>query len=111
MQILENYFGNYRHWPRGAVPVSVARFPPAKYAGKQFLDIAPEPWLLEGVKTGNISKEMFSKIYLKQLEALGKEYILSKLQEIGGGNDVVLLCYEAPGDFCHRHLLLNWLCT
>ena len=24
-------------------------------------------------------------------------------------HDCVLLCYEKPGDFCHRHILANWL--
>lgn len=25
------------------------------------------------------------------------------------GEDAVLLCYEKPGDFCHRHLVSQWL--
>jgi hypothetical protein len=25
------------------------------------------------------------------------------------GDDAVLLCYEKPGQFCHRHLVAQWL--
>lgn len=25
------------------------------------------------------------------------------------GDNVVLCCYEKPGDFCHRHILIKWL--
>jgi hypothetical protein len=23
--------------------------------------------------------------------------------------DIILLCYEKPNEFCHRHLVANWL--
>lgn len=26
-----------------------------------------------------------------------------------GENDIALICYEKPSDFCHRHLLTEWL--
>jgi len=25
------------------------------------------------------------------------------------GMDIALVCYEKPGDFCHRHLVAEWL--
>ena len=41
--------------------------------------------------------------------SIGRQTILRKLEELSGGRDVVLICYEAPGDFCHRHLLKEFL--
>ena len=26
-----------------------------------------------------------------------------------GENDIALICYEKPSDFCHRHLVAEWL--
>ena len=26
-----------------------------------------------------------------------------------GENDIALICYEKPTDFCHRHLVSDWL--
>lgn len=26
-----------------------------------------------------------------------------------GENDIALICYEKPADFCHRHLVAEWL--
>ena len=34
---------------------------------------------------------------------------LYKLAEKSQDEDIVLICYEKPGDFCHRHLVANWL--
>ena len=25
-----------------------------------------------------------------------------------GENDIALICYEKPSDFCHRHLVADW---
>ena len=25
------------------------------------------------------------------------------------GDNAVMLCYEKPGDFCHRHLIADWI--
>ena len=35
--------------------------------------------------------------------------MLRKLQEVSGGRDIALCCFEKPDDFCHRHLLADWL--
>ena len=51
------------------------------------------------------------------------EQVLSKLSAIDvvldfsrlsygfniGENDICLICYEKPSDFCHRHLVADWL--
>lgn len=54
----------------------------------------------------------FRASYLRQLEELGLEGILGKLAGISreaGGLALVLLCYEPAGEFCHRHVLSDWL--
>jgi uncharacterized protein (DUF488 family) len=38
--------------------------------------------------------------------------VIEDLQKIANTKDtdkIILLCYEKPGDFCHRHLVADWL--
>ena len=32
-----------------------------------------------------------------------------KLKELTQSDQIILLCYEKPDDFCHRHLVAQWL--
>lgn len=110
MKIYTDYYGNYKHWAPGAVPISISRFPPAGYKGKECKIVAPEEWLLEAMKTGNASQEFYIKAYKKQLDSLGgPNVIMGVLSEISEGKDIILVCYEKDGDFCHRHLLKKYL--
>jgi hypothetical protein len=48
------------------------------------------------------------------LSHLSADAILARLQYIceqAKTDKVVLLCWEAPGKFCHRHLVAEWLRT
>lgn len=31
------------------------------------------------------------------------------IEDIAEGQDVALVCFEAPGCFCHRHILADYL--
>ena len=35
------------------------------------------------------------------------EYLAAKRPR--GKEGIALICYEKPGDFCHRHLVASWL--
>lgn len=67
--------------------------------------LAPSKDLLIGYKQGTIDELQFSKTFLNYLETLDKQQFL----EEWGDDDVVLLCYEKSEDFCHRHLVKEWL--
>ena len=76
--------------------------------------MAPTTDLLQNHKSNSITNEEYTSVYHNQLLKLENDgYIakfvkaLSTLQELKG--DVVLLCYEKKGDFCHRHLLAEYL--
>lgn len=115
MDICTSYFSNARNFPANALLVSIARWKP-KWAvvacdvtGTPVFDkIAPTADLLnwykaEGDKTGYTAK------YLQQLQTVNLLSFLYTLEQIHAGRTVVLLCYEKPGDFCHRHILANEL--
>ena len=54
--------------------------------------------------------EHYERAYsFKVLRKLDANEIYKDLYELSNGKDVVLLCYEKRGDFCHRHLLAKFL--
>ncbi len=54
----------------------------------------------------------FTAAYLAQLAELGAEKVVSDLAQIAaehGGRPLVLLCFEPPGEWCHRRTLSGYL--
>ena len=50
----------------------------------------------------------------KVLDKLNTANVVIDLYELAGidgteGKDICLICYEKPEDFCHRHLVADWL--
>lgn len=59
---------------------------------------------------GDITQDRYVELYNKEI--LGKlrvEEVVYEIERLSGRKDAALLCYEKPGDFCHRHLLADWL--
>ena len=69
------------------------------------VELAPKKdWFFKW-KNGEIDNEKYIELYKKTvLEKIDFERLLEKI-----GDDAVLLCYEKPGDFCHRHILADYL--
>lgn len=54
--------------------------------------------------------DVYRPRYRSQLDRLGVPRILQALNELSGGEDVVLLCYEnlATDTWCHRTMFAEW---
>lgn len=80
--------------------VAISRGVPKWYTGRRFLELAPRGWMLK-IK----DEDEFTKVY--------RETVLAKLDPRkvveAVGKDAVLLCWEKPGEFCHRRLVAEWL--
>lgn len=110
-KIFTSYFGNIRNI-KDMEFISIARYSP--YWFKKFkctccIKLAPSSTLLYKYKRLKISKDEYTKIYIKQLQSTISnietliEYFHNKQ------NNICLLCYEKPTDFCHRRILANWI--
>ncbi len=86
-----------RHWPRG------------KPLFASMPDLAPTSELLSLYKQDKINIEEYIKIYNTQLEELDVIDIVTRLHKYNCDRYVVLVCYEPPNKFCHRHLISAWL--
>lgn len=72
--------------------------------------LAPEKKLLWKAKQGKISQEEYALQYMAQVRGVFDPQTLYKeLQNRFTGRDIVFLCFEKKGEFCHRRLLAKWL--
>lgn len=83
-------------------------------SGRALPELVPN-WnnIVSPFKSGEIDQAEFEKRYLRQLDwardrILGSLSAFKKAAE-GKGKEVVFLCYERTGDFCHRHILAKWI--
>jgi hypothetical protein len=88
----------------GDMGVAICIYPPIDWSGLRYSPLEPDKEIFFAIKDGKISKEQYAKLY--------KEHTLSKLDPVEVYElfkNHVLLCYEEPGQFCHRRLVAEWL--
>lgn len=109
MMIYTGYFAQMSKYQElGLTSVSIARYSPKWFTGYCLKDLAPSDSLLRGYKDGQISIEGYKKQYLQQLERVRWTDVLNRLEKIAP-DGAVLCCYEKPSDFCHRHILSEYM--
>ena len=103
--IYTSYFAMVNRHPlvsSGSVrPLSIARrSPPGWPIGESASYLWPEYNLLMGYKEGLISPEEYERQYRAvTLSRLVPEEVVLSLE------GRVMVCYEKPSDFCHRHIV------
>ena len=80
------------------VPVSIARGSPRGFTGKKELRLAPTWAMLK------MQKPEYDAGFAEILAKLDPVEIYHTL-----GENAVLLCWEKPGDACHRRIVAEWL--
>lgn len=84
--------------------ISISGKSPEWFKGKECKKLAPKYWFFVKYKADH-DEAFYTEQYFKEvLSLLNPNDIVKEL-----GEDAVLLCYEKPGDFCHRHLVSKWL--
>jgi hypothetical protein len=103
MKIYTGYFAKLNQYRKvGLITISIARFN-KYYYGAELKILAPTPEMIHEPELPYIPK------YNLILSRLNKEQIISQIRSLSDGKDCILLCYEKPSDFCHRHLVAEWL--
>lgn len=98
----------------GYVPVSIAGKCPDWYDGLEYKVLAPKynffvEWKYGAHKGDNeYYVDQFNKCVLN---GLNRDSVIGELENLAGvtHDKIILLCYEKPTDFCHRHLVAEWL--
>ncbi len=109
--IYTSYFGKIQKFPSNFEPICVARWKPKWYNGKIFPTLAPPESLLRWWRASDKNKldEMnYRKRYMAMLDNLQPTTIVHLIYELAGEKIPILVCFEKD-DFCHRHLIAEWL--
>ena len=106
--IYTSYFARCNKLPKGIVPVSIARQAPAGYTGLEYKTLAPTWDILSEYKQTK-DERTYIQQYNYQLFLLSADQVVKELKELAQSDQIILLCYEKPDDFCHRHLVAQWL--
>lgn len=107
MTIYTSYYGKRDF---GAlVPVSISIWPPKGYSGLKFPKIAPTAEMLREYKRTGNEYDYKYHYWHDVLKKYNPTDLYLDLEKLTDGKDCVLLCFEKPDDFCHRHLFATWM--
>ena len=113
--IYTSYFAKIKQLEKNnIIPISICGKAPDWYKGIQYKKLAPKyEFFMEWKKNRN-NDYYIEHFYTEVLEPLDAFDVLHQLMymselETGKVRDIALICYEKPSDFCHRHLVAEWL--
>lgn len=106
--IYTSYFARCKKLPKGLIPISIARQAPLGYTGLEYKTLAPAWDILSEYKQTK-DERTYIQQYNYQLFLLSADQVVKELKELAQSDQIILLCYEKPDDFCHRHLVAKWL--
>lgn len=113
-KIYTSYFANKKNLDKAGIKcIGICALPPAWFDGPNLASVAPSKDILFQMKAEH-DEERYRQRYFNEILCAFRfhpEYIINALKNISGEEqaDVALCCFEKPGDFCHRHLLAEWL--
>ena len=113
--IYTSYFAKLKDLPDDIIPISICGKAPDWYKGLQYKKLAPKYDFFMKWKQNN-DNEYYIKCYNEQV--LNKIDICTVVRDLIDltnrtknpfDSDFCLVCYEKSDDFCHRHLVADWL--
>jgi len=111
--IYTTYFAKLKSLPENIIPISICGKAPDWYKGLQYKKLAPKYDFFMKWKENHDNDyyiKCFNEQVLDKLDAI--DVILDLSRMVYGFNvgedDICLVCYEKPNDFCHRHLVADW---
>ncbi len=110
--LFTGYFAQMKKYVnRDLTCVSICGKAPFWYKGLEYKTLAPKYSFFIKYKNKEINEEEYTSEYYKLvLDNLDPKKVLEEIDSITFNmNNIILLCYEKPGDFCHRHIVSKWL--
>ena len=111
MKVYTGYYAKLKKYKENNLyPIAISGKRPDFYTGAYWSDFAPRYKDFIEWKSGRDGDIQYTEKYRKWLNSLDKQEIRDVLEELENEyKDIIFLCYEKPGDFCHRHTLADWL--
>ena len=100
------YTSNYARNGKNPLAVAISVSVPQWYNGKRLSQLSPSWDIVSAYKNKSISEDEYAVEYFNLLKTrqLDPIEIISIIPDKS-----ILLCYEPPNQFCHRHLVAQWL--
>jgi hypothetical protein len=96
--IFTSNFKTAGHLPQA---VAISAGVPRGWAGRRYTVLAPSRRLVK-----IMDERVFTRLY--RAEVLDKLDPMQVIRDLGG-DDFIMLCWEPPGEFCHRRVVAAWL--
>lgn len=113
--IYTSYFAKIKELEKnGITPISICARAPDWYKGLQYKKLAPKYDFFMKWKENHDNDyyvKCFNEQVLSSLDILNviRDFIDMMPDRSSGSSSIALICYEKPSDFCHRHLVADWL--
>lgn len=106
--IYTSYYGNVKNLPEDSILVSISVTQPY-YIEKVIPQFKPWWETVNNIKKGIIDETEYTRQYLSKISKYNDKTwnVIKKMYE--SEKNYILLCYEKPEDFCHRHILSKFL--
>lgn len=100
------FTSNYARKGGDSRSIAISRKFPDWYEGKFMKELAPTWEMIMSHKNNEITYIDFIKhyIYVLKQRKITPQWLVEVLPD-----HCFLLCYESPSDFCHRHILAEWI--
>lgn len=103
-RVYTSYFAVVGRYVTNNRQVSISVSSPSWFHGECYEKLRPTVRLFNGYKSGEYTTEEFREIYYRDvLNKLNPKEVYEALK------GKVICCWEKRGDFCHRHIVLEWL--
>ena len=108
--IYTSYFANVKNLPSTLQPIAICGKSPVEWRYPEYKRLAPK-WEFFKVWKETHDNEYYIREFNKLvLDRLNADAVFAELMKFCSANtEPCLICYEKPGDFCHRHLVADWL--
>jgi len=104
-----SYFSKHgRRKFKGAISIAVGQ-PKYVVVKTVYGALAPSWNLLQDYRNDNIDEDEYIERFKKQLAKLSPSVVHQDLSRLAGDSEPILLCHCGTEDFCHRHLVAEWL--
>ncbi len=97
----ESYLANMKNLPKDSIKIIVTR------TEKSLL--SPSWVLLNDYKSGKIDWEGYTKRFKQEMDSNIHRNMMREIKKLSMTKDVYLICFEAPGKNCHRHILMEMI--
>lgn len=107
--IYTTYFAKLKYLPSDVTPIAICGKTPEFYKGLTYKRLAPKWSFFTKWKETHDNNYYISEFNKLVLDPLDVDATVNDLLSMASTKHIALVCYEKPQDFCHRHLVAEWL--